>query len=139
MNSALIRGLIACAAASFVIGPRAVHVEVEAVKVVRPSRMLGFPCLLPAWLPYPRYAVYSVAYSPDGKTIAAGRYGGEVHLFDDKTGVKIHRIDTKCEYVQSIAFSPDGRVLASGGKGLTIRIVGRRHGQRDGHPPGAGR
>ncbi len=58
-------------------------------------------------------AVVSVAFSPDGRTVAVGDLGGEVGLWDVATG---RRTATLAEggSVDSVAFSPDGRILAVG-------------------------
>ncbi|MEX2287802.1 MAG: Gfo/Idh/MocA family oxidoreductase [Planctomycetaceae bacterium] len=56
--------------------------------------------------------VTSLAYSPDGKLIAAGTFE-QVQLLnpaDKKAAVKL----TVDSYVKSVAFSPDGKLLASG-------------------------
>mgnify|MGYP001187721544 CR=1 FL=1 len=64
--------------------------------------------------------VYEVAYSPDGKTLAAASSLG-IQFYDAGTLEKIRLIDTK-SLVSSIAFSPDGRWLASGSNDKTIKL-----------------
>jgi WD40 repeat protein len=59
----------------------------------------------------------SVAFSPDGSTLAVG-WGkkGEKHgilLFDAETGREIRNIEGHAGAVAGIAFSPDGRTIAS--------------------------
>ncbi len=58
------------------------------------------------------HPVASVAFSPDGRTLAAGDGSGHIGLWD--TG-RDRRIATLAEggTVNSVAFSPDGRTLAS--------------------------
>ncbi len=55
--------------------------------------------------------VTSVAYSPDGKTLASGS-SGRVDLWDAETGE--HKL-TLTDGGRSVAYSPDGRTLSSGG------------------------
>lgn len=65
--------------------------------------------------------VYSVAFSPDGNTLAVG-CRSRVRLWDV---TKIELIQTLRGHrggVLSVAFSPDGRILASGGADSTVRL-----------------
>ena len=58
--------------------------------------------------------VGSIAFSPDGKTLAAGGYQ-EVRLIDPRTGRTLDRLGGAAGLVRSVAFSPDGKWLAAGG------------------------
>jgi WD40 repeat protein/tRNA A-37 threonylcarbamoyl transferase component Bud32 len=66
------------------------------------------------------HAVYSVAYSPDGKRLASAGWGGvpmapgEVKMWDAQTGQQL--LCLKGNDYGNVAFSPDGRRLASAGK-----------------------
>jgi WD40 repeat protein len=67
-------------------------------------------------------AVYAVAFSPDGKTLASGSADGTVRLWDLATHRQIGSPLTGHNGpVWSVAFSPDGTTLASGGDDRTIR------------------
>lgn len=57
--------------------------------------------------------VTSVAYSPDGRFVAAGSYK-LVRVFDGATRKQIAEIKSLSGYVRGLAFSPDGRTLAGG-------------------------
>ncbi|KAK1186431.1 trypsin-like peptidase domain-containing protein [Streptomyces sp. NBS 14/10] len=66
--------------------------------------------------------VNSLAYSPDGKTLATASDDKTVRLWDVDTG-KVRRILAgHTGPVRSVAFSPDGRTLATGGFDSTVRL-----------------
>ena len=58
--------------------------------------------------------VWSVAFSPDGSTIASGSRDNRVRLWDAKTGAHIRTFTGHTWDVYSVAFSPDGSTIASG-------------------------
>jgi WD40 repeat protein len=57
---------------------------------------------------------FSLAFSPDGKTLAAGAYKGEIRLWDTTTGKERGRLTGHQAPVNSLVFSADGKFLASG-------------------------
>jgi WD40 repeat protein len=60
-------------------------------------------------------AVTSVAFSPDGQTLASGSWDHSIKLWDVASGHMIRTQKGDNFEVASVAFSPDGRTLASGG------------------------
>jgi hypothetical protein len=66
--------------------------------------------------------VFSVAFSPDSKTLAAGAWDGSVRLWEPATGREIRQFVGHAGWVRAVAFSPDGKTLASGGKDRIIRL-----------------
>jgi WD40 repeat protein len=67
--------------------------------------------------------VLSVAFSPDGKTLASGQFNGPVQLWDMATHRQIGRpLTGHTSEVSSVAFSPDGKTLASAGSDGTVRL-----------------
>jgi hypothetical protein len=58
--------------------------------------------------------VRSVAYSPDGKTLASGSEDKTIKLWDVTTGKERATLTGHMGGVRSVAFSPDGKTLASG-------------------------
>ena len=56
----------------------------------------------------------SVAFSPDGKTLAVGDRNGRIYLWDAASGQAIASLaDPASKGVNSVAFSPDGAALAA--------------------------
>ena len=66
--------------------------------------------------------VTSVAFSPDGRTLASGSYDNTIRLWNSETGERIRTLEGHTSGVTSVAFSPDGRTLASGSWDNTIRL-----------------
>jgi WD40 repeat protein len=58
--------------------------------------------------------VLSMAFSPDGKSIAVGSFERTARLFDVETGKKIRSFVGHIDRVQSVSFSPDGRFILTG-------------------------
>ena len=66
--------------------------------------------------------VYSVAFSPDGHTLASGSHDNTIKLWDTTTGTEYQILEGHTDSVNSVAFSPDGRTLVSGSSDKTIKL-----------------
>ena len=66
--------------------------------------------------------VYSVAFSPDGKTLASGSLDKTIKLWEVATGKERATFEGHSDGVTSVAFSPDGKTLASGSDDTTIKL-----------------
>jgi WD40 repeat protein len=73
--------------------------------------------------------VMSVAYSPDGKILAAGDTKGEIRLYRVADGQQILLCQGHKNWVPSLAFSPDGRILASSSTDYTVKLWDSSTGQ----------
>jgi WD40 repeat protein len=74
-----------------------------------------------AVLQFPK-EVRSVAFSPDGKTLASSGSEEEISLWDVDTHTKRNALKTHSSPVYSVAFSPNGKLLASSCDNGTIEI-----------------
>jgi WD40 repeat protein len=66
--------------------------------------------------------VFSVSYSPDGKTLASGSVDNTVKLWDVVTGKELKTLNGHQNWVWSVSFSPDGKTLASGSADNTVKL-----------------
>ena len=66
--------------------------------------------------------VWSVAFGPDGKTLASASFDSAVRLWEVPSGKLLHVLTGHTNTVHSVSFSPDGQTLASGGWESTIRL-----------------
>lgn len=91
-------------------GGEAILWDVAEQKIVR--RLLGHTDM-----------IASVAYHPDGETVATGSYDGTIRFWNATSGEQIGRpINAHAEYVLGISFSPDGKMIASVSRDTTIKL-----------------
>ncbi len=91
------------------VGTVAVLYETETWREVR--RLEGHP-----------NSILGIAWSPDGKLLAAGGLEGAVAMWDTQTGAVRTLPAAHASYVGALAFSPDGRTLVTGSHDGTVRI-----------------
>jgi WD40 repeat protein len=91
-----------------------------------------------------RDIVTNVAWSPDGKLVAAAGQGDSLYLWDPGTGKEAFRLESQTRYTYSVAFSHDGKWLAAAGDGPVIHLwqtalLGKNENPRKlgGHPGNA--
>jgi WD40 repeat protein/energy-coupling factor transporter ATP-binding protein EcfA2 len=73
--------------------------------------------------------VNSVAWSPDGKTLASASSDKSIRLWDALSGQPRRTLQGPESLVYGVAWSPDGKTLASGGSDKTIRLWDASNGQ----------
>jgi WD40 repeat protein/beta-lactamase regulating signal transducer with metallopeptidase domain len=69
-----------------------------------------------------KFAVRTLRYSPDGKTLATGEFDNTIKLRDPETGKARLVLTGHSEGVNSLAFTPDGKSIISGGLDKTVRL-----------------
>jgi WD40 repeat protein len=66
--------------------------------------------------------IFDVAYSPDGKYVAAAEGEKRAVIWDLQTGEITHELSVGENFVYSVAFSPDGKLLAAGNEDMLTTI-----------------
>jgi WD40 repeat protein len=66
--------------------------------------------------------ISTVVFSPDGKYLLSGNWGGVISLSDASTGQKIKNITGHTGRINALAFSPDGRRILSAGRDNLVKI-----------------
>ena len=83
-------------------------------------------------------SLFSVAISPDGRTLASRAMAGTTQLWDADSGRMIRQIETDGAGQGRTVFSPDGTLVATGGADKSIRLwqvaTGKRLKTLTGHP-----
>ena len=67
-------------------------------------------------------AIYSVAISADGKTLASGSYDQKIILWNVSDAKMLRTLDGHNGAVFDVAFRPDGKVLASASADRTVKL-----------------
>jgi RNA polymerase sigma factor (sigma-70 family) len=71
----------------------------------------------------PSSACSRLAFSPDGRVLAAGDWdGGRIHVWDAGTGREIKAWPAHAGTVTALAFTPDGKRLVSTGEHNAVRL-----------------
>ena len=69
--------------------------------------------------------VLSLAFSPDGRTLAVGTSAGQVEFIDAGAGERIGEpVSGQRDWVNSVAFAPDGETLVAGSEDGSIELLG---------------
>jgi WD40 repeat protein len=66
--------------------------------------------------------ILSLAYNPNGRTIACGSSLGRIHIFNVTNGERIFELEKQDSAITSISFSPDGNTLATASSDKKIKF-----------------
>ncbi len=75
-------------------------------------------------------AIYALALSPDGATLATGSYDQKIKLWNVSTGKEIKTLSGHNGCVYQLAFRPDGKILASASADRTVKLWDVASGER---------
>lgn len=73
--------------------------------------------------------IETLAFSPDGKTVASGSSDSNIILWDVASGRELRTLSGHTKKVTSVAFSPDGTMVASASRDDTVRLWAVASGQ----------
>jgi WD40 repeat protein len=73
------------------------------------------------WRAHPRMTC-TVAWAPDGKTLASGGLDGRIRLWDPATGKELLATPGHQQAVTHVGWSADGKSLATAGRDDTLRV-----------------
>ncbi len=75
------------------------------------------------------HGIWTVAFSPDGLTLASGGAERLVRMWDIETGRLMRSLRGHTSDIRAIVFTPDGQTLATGSEDRTIRLWNGRTGE----------
>ena len=75
-------------------------------------------------------ALYAMALSPDGKTLATGSYDQKIKFWNVETGAEVRTLSGHNGGIFGLSFRPDGKVLASASADRTIKLWDVASGKR---------
>src|SRR5438128_8740982 len=76
----------------------------------------------PLWTHEEDMGIPTVAFAPDGKTLAIGVYDHTAKVLEAGTGKVLKTLRGHKKFVRAVAFSRDGRTLATGGWDQTVNL-----------------
>lgn len=79
--------------------------------------------------PRPANVLASLAFSPDGKTVAVGGSDAQIHLFQRADGKLVRSLPGHTGTITGLAFHPSGNLLVSSSKDRTVRLWNPANGQ----------
>jgi len=77
---------------------------------------------IPTWASDDGMWYTSVAFAPDGRSIATGSASREVGIWDAATGARRAALRGHAGWVRAVAFAQDSRTVASGSDDNTVRV-----------------